>query len=561
MATPTLAVAEQILHVPLANIRVSKHNPRKSFDPAKLAELAEDIKRRGVQEPILLRPIAGAEGTFEIVFGERRFRASEKAEQETLPAVVREISDDEAYELRIIENLQREDLHPLDEADAFYRLYKKAYKEKKSHDDSLTFIAAQVAKSPEKVAQRMKLRDLIDDAKDAFRKGKVLLGHAFQLARLREEEQKKTLQWMLSRGQEVQTAKGWKRVHLMPGIPELKLWIQQHIFLDLTSAPFDTADKTLNPKMGACTDCQFRTGNQPKLFGDVRQASTCTVPECWLGKRNASLVDLAGSIAKELGVKSVLKVGIGYSGINDSKVPVDVYVDYNSEARIVKKGSECKDTKPGVITWIGHQVDGGGMKVGDSVAVCTKAQDCAVHNKVDSHTRRPRKSFEQMADTRIANLRHDYPQKVRSALIHAVIESALKETRKLSPADKIKFELIADQMHRDLYFDRHRDLCKLMSVDPPKDKPGDAKDWRGASCAIFDGNPVAMMVAMALMHHYHLGFASGEREDPLKPLLRVYNVNAKAIAKISKDDVDGKIAAIEATLRKRKTRSHQRATT
>jgi hypothetical protein len=68
-----------------------------------------------------------------------------------------------------------------------------------------------------------------------------------------------------------------------------------------------------------------------------------------------------------------------------------------------------------------------------------------------------------------------------------------------------------------------------------------------------------MMVAMALMHHYHLGFASGGREDPLKPLMRVCNVNAKAIAKTLKDDVDAKIAAIGATLKQRKTRAPQGA--
>jgi len=243
-------------------------------------------------------------------------------------------------------------------------------------------------------------------------------------------------------------------------------------------------------------------------------------------------------------------VGIGYSGGNDSKVPVDVYIDYGSTTRIVKKGSECKDTKPGVITWIRHVTDSAGMKVGESVAVCTKAQDCAVHSKVDSRSQRTRKSFEAMADTRIANLRHDYPQKIRAALIRAVVESALKEGRKLSPADKIKFTLAAEQMHPDLYFYRHRDLCKLMGVDPAKDKTG-GKDWRSSSSALFEGSPVAMMVAMTLMHHYHVGGYSGPNEDPLKPLLGVYKVDAKAIAKAIKSDVDDKIVAIEASLKKR----------
>lgn len=119
-------------------------------------------------------------------------------------------------------------------------------------------------------------------------------------------------------------------------------------------------------------------------------------------------------------------------------VPVDGYIDFNCDARIVKKGSECKTTKPGVITWIRHISDAGGLKVGDSVAVCTKAHECEVHKKVDSRSQRPRKSFEQMADTRIANLRQHYPQTVRAALIRAVIESNQKEGRKLSPSDKIK---------------------------------------------------------------------------------------------------------------------------
>src|SRR5215831_8866489 len=160
MSTQTLAPAEQILQVPLTSIKVSKTNPRKSIDPKRLAELADDIKRRGVQEPVLLRPLAGSPDKFQIVFGERRFLASEKADQATVPAIVREMSDDEAYELQVIENLQREDLHPLDEADAFYRLYKKAFKEKKRHDESLAFVAGQVAKPVELIAQRMKLRDL-----------------------------------------------------------------------------------------------------------------------------------------------------------------------------------------------------------------------------------------------------------------------------------------------------------------------------------------------------------------------------------------------------------------
>lgn len=555
MATQTLVAAEQILSIPLASIQLSKTNPRKVIDPKALADLAADIKHRGVQEPILVRPLPGSEQKFELVFGERRYRASEKAERETVPSIVRELSDEEAFELQVIENLQRENLHPLDESEAFYQLYAKALEEKNSHDAALKFVSGQVAKKPDLIAQRMKLRDLIEPAKAAFRKNKMLLGHAFELARLREDEQQEALKWMLGRSSDVETPEGWKRVQMMPGVPELKLWIQQHVFLDLAKAPFDTEDATLNPQMGACSGCPHRTGNQPALFKDVKHEATCTVPECFVAKRDATLVQLATTIAKELGVESVLKVGIGYPGGNTSKAPVDVYIDYSSSARIIKKGSECRFTQPGCVTWIRSAYDAQSHKVGDGVSVCTQASDCQLHNKVDSRSERPRKSFAEMADTRITNLKQGLPQRVRAALICAIIESALKESKGLSPADKIRFSLMAGQMHRDLYIDRHRDLCKLMGVEPEINKAGNSRDWRAASEKMFDRNPVAMMVAITLMHCYHVGGFSRGNPDPLKPLLGVYKIDSRAVAKKIRAEVDAKVAEIQASINKRKAKA------
>jgi ParB family chromosome partitioning protein len=80
-----------------------------------LADLAADIKHRGVQEPVVVRPLPGSSQKFELVFGERRYLASEKAEKETVPSIIRQLSDEEAFELQVIENLQRQDLSPFDE--------------------------------------------------------------------------------------------------------------------------------------------------------------------------------------------------------------------------------------------------------------------------------------------------------------------------------------------------------------------------------------------------------------------------------------------------------------
>lgn len=553
------AVAGEILSIPVDSIFPSKTNPRGRPSPEGIEDLAADITRRGVQQPIVVRP-AKAKGSYEIIFGERRWTASRKAKKETVPCVVRDLSDNDAYEAQVIENLQREDLHPLAEAAAFKRLYHDAHKETKHHDRAIELVAEKLGKkrAPEFIARRLKLNDLDKVARLAFQEGTLMIGHADELARLRPEEQQAALQWLLQEEREIQTAAGWKKAKIVPGVPELRLWIQQNLFLDLTKAPFDTKDARLNPEMGACTTCPFKTGNQPALFGDVQKDETCTVPTCWATKRNNTLVQIAETRAKELGVKKVPKVGLGYASWNKSKVPVDVYIEYSSPARIVKKGDECKQTVAGVITWIAHPSDAAGLKEGDAVFVCPKATECPTHKKLDSRAARTPKTFEQMADTRINNLRQETPQRVRAALIGAVIRQATKAEANLSRKHHAKFELMADQMHSDLFFDRHRDLCKLLGVEPTLDRYK-SKDWRGTSRNIFNRNPVALMVAMTLMHNYHVGSYGRDGGNPLPEFLRLYKINATAIEKRVKGEVGEKVAAIQESLRKRKAKKQKNA--
>ena len=115
------SVAERnITMVALASIQPSSYNPRKNFDEASLAELAESIRQQGVLQPIGVRPIA--DDRMEIVFGERRCRASLMAGLKKIPAVVMEISDETAEEMAVTENLQRKDVTPIEEANAYQKL-------------------------------------------------------------------------------------------------------------------------------------------------------------------------------------------------------------------------------------------------------------------------------------------------------------------------------------------------------------------------------------------------------------------------------------------------------
>ncbi len=550
MATQQLPAPEQIFHIPLSDIQLSTTNPRSEIDEQELKELAADIRASRVQEPILLRPLKNEKTKYGLVFGERRYKASALAEKQTIPAMVREMTDDEAQDAQITENLQRANLHPLDDAAVFQALYRRKFKETRRHDDAIAHVASRVHKSSDHVARYVKLNDLLAAAKTAFRKHQILLGHAFELSRLRTDEQEKALKWMLANHREARAEKGWVKHRMVPSVDELKLWVRENLFLDLGKAPFDTADATLNPKMGACVDCKFRSGNQPALFSDVGKGDICTVPPCWQTKRNEAIAVQVKTVAKELGAKTVLRVGIGYASWNDSKVPVDMYIEHGSDARLVKEGQECTNTKTGLVTWVAQSTRG--LRVGDKVRVCPKAESCSKHKHIDSRANRPKKSYDEMATTRISNLRQQIPQQVRAALIRAVVQAAQKQRRPLSPADKMKFGLLARQMHHDLFFDRHRDLCRLMGVEPLLDRYK-SKDWRGASAKMFDTNPLALMVAMTLMHRYHVG-SYDHHADPLKPLLQVYRVNTKALEKQTTAGIQARIAGIKASLERRKAK-------
>jgi ParB/RepB/Spo0J family partition protein len=549
LATQPIPEAEQIVYIPLTDIKPSKTNPRSEIDDKELEELAANISASRVHEPILVRPLSDGKGKYALVFGERRYWASIRAKKETIPSMVREMTDEEAEDAQITENLQRADLHPLDDAAVFKRLYDRQFKESRRHDNAIAHVVARVHKDASFIARYLKLNDLLPAAKEAFRQNHILLGHALELCRLREEEQKKALQWMLDNYEEARTERGWVKHRMIPSVEQLRLWVRENLFLDLSKAPFDTGDPALNRKMGPCTDCKFRSGNQPALFGDVKKGDICTVPSCWSAKHNTTILLQAKAVAKELGVDSVVKVGIGYASWNHAKVPVDTYVEYSSEARLVKQGQECKNTKPGVVTFV---AESGSEKVGDRVLVCRKALSCPKHKHEDSRSPRPKKSYDQMASVRIANLRHEIPQRVRAALIRAVLQAAQNEHRTLSTHDKKKFGLLAKQMHCDLFFDRHRDLCKLLGAEPATDK-NRGKDWRRTSAQLFAGKPVALMVAMTLMHRYHVG-SYDTSADPLKLLLPVYRVNAAKVEKKTRAAIDNKIAEIRGALRRRRER-------
>ena len=240
-------------------------------DPAALQELAISIGTHGVLEPALVRPVDGRPGEYELVAGERRWRASRLAGVHTLPCLVRELDDAALLRVQIIENLQRDDLHPLDECDGFQRLIAKG-----GYDAGQ--IASEIGRSRSYVLQRLKLRDLTAEARDALIAGRITAGHAALICRLEDAGQAEALSWV-AQGQDLNIT-----------VRELRRWIERDLLLDLSTAEFPTDDAELVPAVGACTTCPKRSGFEPELFPEIGSRDLCTDAACYALKVAALVV-------------------------------------------------------------------------------------------------------------------------------------------------------------------------------------------------------------------------------------------------------------------------------
>ncbi len=155
--------------LPLSEIVPNKDQPRKTFDEAALDELADSIRQHGVLQPLLVRPIAA--GGYQLVAGERRWRAAKKAGLKEVPVVVKELNDTETMEIAIIENLQREDLNPIEEAEGLQALIDKCGFTQEE-------VAVSVGKSRPAIANSLRLLRLPEEVRAMTKNGEISAGHA-----------------------------------------------------------------------------------------------------------------------------------------------------------------------------------------------------------------------------------------------------------------------------------------------------------------------------------------------------------------------------------------------
>jgi len=262
------AIGLQIQNLSINKVIPDPMQPRKTFNESLLNGLSESIKKHGVLQPITVRK-SGSE--FVIVMGERRYRASKLANKKTIPCIVREYKNNDVLEVQIIENLQRQDVEPTEEAEAIAFLSEKY---------APSEIAKRLGRSDNFIRQRLKLAGLIEGFKQFVHNGDMTISLAVGVALFEPEEQQMMLETM---GEDF-------IAH------QINRMIKDQTF-DLEKAPFDVADKKLIVKAGACNECPFNAANQGNLFGDGKMV--CTKSACYESKKSKSFLNLIEKSKKE----------------------------------------------------------------------------------------------------------------------------------------------------------------------------------------------------------------------------------------------------------------------
>lgn len=243
---------KNIVSVALADIQPSNYNPRKNFDEKSLAELADSIRQQGVLQAIGVRPIA--ENRFEIVFGERRYRASQIAGLEEIPAVILDISDETAEEMAVTENLQRKDVTPIEEANAYQKLIESG-----RHD--VQSLAVQFGKNESYIRTRLKFVSLIPEIAQLLEQDELTISVATEICRYGEDIQHDIYEKHLKEGVLYNSWRGMKASEVAKNIERSYTTDLKRYFFDKTvclSCPHNTNNMMLFCEEGSCGNCANR---------------------------------------------------------------------------------------------------------------------------------------------------------------------------------------------------------------------------------------------------------------------------------------------------------------
>jgi ParB family transcriptional regulator, chromosome partitioning protein len=400
---------------------------------------------------LLVRP--RAERRFEIVFGARRYRGAALAEKETVPVCIREMTDAQVLEAQLVENLQRQDVHPLHEAQGFaalLRLEEPKY--------SIELIAAKCGKSAGYVASRLRLTELAPAAVEAFTKDEIGLGHALLLAKLQTEQQEEALAacWQES------YTNGSKSKRILLPVRHLREWIERNILLELATAPFSKEDATLVPEVGSCHDCSKRSGHNTLLFeGIAAQHDSCSDPACYAAKVDAHVKQTVAAKPKLVQITTAY----GKPAEGGAVVPRGQYVEIRQEKpknKFQKDAPEYKTCK-----FVTEAIVADGTEKGELRKVCANPEFPVHHPKKQRQGGQADAAFKAQQEK----------QRREEALAQATGLRVLKAIGDAVPVRLMKRDLLFVAVRLTAALDERRQavLIRQHGIGKPKDGETPAK--------------------------------------------------------------------------------------
>ncbi|MGH9774219.1 MAG: ParB/RepB/Spo0J family partition protein [Candidatus Acidiferrales bacterium] len=507
--TEAVKSSKEYMTVPIVELVESSTNPRRVFDQSFLEELAESIRNRGILSPLLVRPV---NNHLEIVAGAQRYRAAKLAGLEVAPIRLKAMTDLEAQEAQQIENVQRKDVHPFEEAQGF-----RALLGFEGANYTIEKIAARIGKRPECVAERLKLLDLIEPVANAFVAGHIGLAHALLIAKLGADVQENALAHCFDG---YYAANNTER-SLVPA-SRLQAWIAQNVYLSLKSVPFSKEDETLLPEAGSCANCPKRTGFNTLLFSEVKDDS-CSDAGCFNRKLDAHITQRMEKMPNLVLISEKFTIE-GETPI----IPRRNYVEVVT--RKAKKGNEarpeqrlCDHLKPAIYA--------DGMEKGRLVKVCAE-RSCKVHFREQQQQEKQRLQFK--AEKKAANR----TMKRTISFRHRLMADVLKRVKPQFGTEEMR--MVACFALRSLPHELACRLAKRHDLQNPKDP----RDYQMAEKARTlykkaDAFGLAVLIYEAMLLDSAERTTESKEDDPLSTAASLFKIDTKALrASIAKEELE-----------------------
>jgi len=521
---PAAPFAMNVQQVAIGELVESPTNPRKTFGD--LEQLAQSIKSVGLVSPLVVRRVGDR---LEIVAGHRRFRAASIAGLETVPAYVRELTDGQALELQLVENLRRSDLNPIEEAEGYEALRARGL--------TVEQIAEKIGSSKATVYARLKLIALCPEARSALLDGKLHASVATPLARLSHRLQAKALE-----------ASALKPDADGPAPARYAIeWLQREYTRSLKGCAFSLTDETLVPEAGSCKACPKRPKNAPELFDDLAKAGdVCTDVACYDSKAKANWQ--RKSAEAQAAGKKVLSVADGAAlyphgdSLYDSKhVELNAPNLADSKRRSWRELLEAKvkpEDMPQVIVAADRRLVP--HELVDKRAA-TKALAAAGVKWAEQETEVTRKRAVASKESK----EEDEAEEIRELVVADLcvnVARGLERAIDMTPAVRLVLDMVADALLVNFLPGADFESAAGLPEDTLVDMRSDAK-------AIAKAKPSVLLTAIMLALGDNLrGY--GEYTDEAKKLAKAFGVDLKSLEKTRRAAAEAEAEKADAIFKK-----------